>query len=228
MRNTLGTLALAALLVPAAPAAFGGWAVITVKDVPDHLEAGQAVTLQFTIRQHGHTPMNDRSPSITLQKAGAGWLAKKERYQGVRTDQPGGYIATFTPKDTGSVEIMIDSDWRASRVTLLPIPVLAAGQTPASLADAERGRQLFLAKGCVTCHMKQDDALLGDRQSLSVGPDLTGRQFPLEWISQKLADPASSRVGTGQQAEMPNLGLSKLEIAALASYVNRAQEQATR
>ena len=226
MRNTLGMLALGALLVPAAPAAFGNWAVITMGNVPEYLRVGQASTLEFTIRQHGQRPMDDRSPTVTVRKAGAGWLAAKQRLPGVRTGEPGQYAVTITPEDTGSVELTIDSDWNTSRVTLLPIPVLAPTQAPVSVADQERGRQMFVAKGCVTCHMKRDDPVLGERNSLSVGPELTGRQFPLEWISQKLADPASLRVGTGQYAVMPNLGLSRLEIAALASYVNYRQQTA--
>jgi mono/diheme cytochrome c family protein len=229
MRNTLGMLALGALLLPAAPAAFGGWAVITVKDPPEYLRVGEATRLEFTIRQHGRTFMDDRSPNVTLRKAGGGWLSGKQRFAGVRADGPGAYVATVTPEDTGSVEITVDSDWGSSRVTLLPIPVLARGQeAPAPAADDLRGRQLFVAEGCVTCHVKNDDPVLASRNSLSVGPELTGRQFPLEWITQKLADPASLRVGTGQQAVMPDLGLSPREIAALASYVNGVKQQATR
>lgn len=226
MRNTLGMLALGALLVPAAPAAFGGWAVITVQSPPEYLEAGKATTLEFTIRQHGRTPMNDRSPRVTLQRAGSGWLVRKQQVSAVLTTQPGQYAVTFTPADTGSVEITIDSDWRGSRITLLPIPVIALGQRPAPVPDVERGRGLFVAEGCLTCHVKGDDPQLRDRKSLNVGPELTGRTFPLEWITQKLADPASLPVGTGQRSEMPNLGLSQLEIAALASYVNFRQQQA--
>jgi mono/diheme cytochrome c family protein len=229
MRNTLGMLALGLLLVPAAPAAFGGWAVITVKDPPEYLRVGEATRLEFTIRQHGRTFMDDRSPSVTLRKAGGGWLSAKQRFAGVRADGPGQYLATVTPEDTGSVEITVDSDWGTSRVTLVPIPVLARGQEPPPpAADNLRGRQLFIAKGCVTCHVKNDDPVLAGRNSLTVGPELTGRQFPLEWITQKLADPASLRVGTGQQAVMPNLELSQREIAALASYVNDVRRQASR
>lgn len=229
MRSTLGMLALGLLLVPMAPAAFGGWAVITLKDPPEYLRVGEATRLEFTIRQHGRTFMDDRSPSVTLRKAGGGGLSGTQRFAGLRADGPGRYVAVVTPEDTGSVGITIDSDWGSSRVTLLPIPVLARGQEPPAPApDQVRGRQLFIAAGCVTCHVKNDDAVLAERQSLSVGPELTGRQFPLEWITQKLADPASLRVGTGQQAAMPNLGLSRREIAALASYVNSPGQRASR
>ncbi len=226
MRNTLGMFALGLLLIPAAPAAFGGWAVITVQDLPEYLRVGEPTRLEFTIRQHGRTFMDDRSPLVTLKKAGAGWLSPKQRFPGVRTQHAGRYVAIVTPEDTGSVEITIDSDWGTSQVTLLPMPVVSPGQKPASPADPERGRQLFVAEGCITCHVKSDDPQLGEKKSLPVGPELTGRQFPMDWITQKLADPARLRVGTGQQAVMPNLGLSEREIVALASYVNYRQQTA--
>ncbi len=226
MRNTLGMFALGTLLVAAVPVAFGGWTVITVHDLPEYLEAGKSTTLEFTIRQHGRTLLSDRSPAVTLKRAGAGWLSRGQKFPAVRGQAAGRYVAVVTPVDTGAVEITIDADWYSSEMTLLPIRVEASGQKAEPLADAERGRQLFVAEGCVTCHVKSDDPRLGGRKSLAVGPELTGRQFPMEWITQKLTDPASLRVGTGQQAVMPNLGLSQREIAALASYVNYQQQTA--
>jgi mono/diheme cytochrome c family protein len=228
MRNTLGMFALGLVVMAPLPAAFGGWAVITVHDLPEYLEAGKPTTLEFTLRQHGWTPMNDRSPTVTLRKAGAGWFAKGATFTAARARGEGAYAAVVTAPDTGMVELTVDSDWGSSRVTLLPMPVVASGRQPAPLADADLGRALFVAEGCVTCHVKNDDQRLAERKSLNVGPELTGRQFPLEWITQKLTDPASLRVGTGQTAQMPNLSLSPRQIAALASYVNGAKQQATR
>src|SRR5574341_1863474 len=227
MRNTLGKFALGLMVMAPLPIAFGGWAVITVHDLPEYLEAGKPTTLEFTVRQHGRTPMNDRSPTVTLRRAGAGWFAKGTTCPAARAQGEGVYVATVTAADTGMVELTIDSDWGSSRVTLLPMPVVAPGRQPAPLADADRGRALFLAQGCVTCHVKNDDPRLAEQKSLNVGPELTGRQFPIEWITRKLADPASLRVGTGQSAVMPNLGLSQREIAALASYVNYRQQAAS-
>ena len=37
---------------------FGGWAVITLDDLPQSFTVGQAVSLAFTVRQHGHTPLD--------------------------------------------------------------------------------------------------------------------------------------------------------------------------
>lgn len=226
MRHTLGMCAITLLLLPATPVAFGGWTVITVRDLPEYLEVGAPTTLAFDIRQHGRTLMSDRSPTVTLKKAGSGLLSKKLRVLAVRSTEPGRYIATITPEEAGMVEIHIDADWYGSDVTLVPMPVFPRGEKRAPLALQDRGRQLFVAAGCVTCHAKTDDAQLGDRKALPVGPVLTGRQFPVDWLVQKITDPASLRVGTGQDAVMPELGLSEPEVSALASYINYRQQAA--
>ena len=223
MRHTLGMCAIALLMVPALPGPFGGWTVITVRQLPEYLEIGTPTQLVFDIRQHGRELMNDRSPTVTLKKAGSGWLSKKQRFSAVRAEAPGRYVATITPEDGGMVEVTIDADWHGSEVTLVPIRVVTRGEKPASLAAHDRGRQLFVAAGCVTCHAKLDDAQLADRKVIPVGPALTGRQFPVEWLAQKLANPAAFRVGAGQESVMPALGLSEGEIAALVSYVNVPQ-----
>lgn len=226
MRHTLGMCAIALLLVPTTPGAFGGWTVITVHDLPEYLEVGAPTRLEFTIRQHGRTPMNDRSPTVTLKKAGSGLLSKKERFAATRAEGEGRYAATITATEAGTVEITVDADWYGSDVTLLPVPVVARGRASPPLAAPDRGRQLFVASGCVTCHVKTDDPQLGERKAIAVGPALTGRQFPVEWLTQKITDPASLRVGTGQDAVMPQLGLSEQEVAAVASYVNYRQVSA--
>lgn len=62
MRHTLGMCAIALLLVPATPRPFGGWTVITVRNLPEYLEVGAPTQLALDIRQHGRTLMNDRCP----------------------------------------------------------------------------------------------------------------------------------------------------------------------
>lgn len=226
MRHTLGMFAIGMLLLPATPTPFGGWTVITVRGLPEHLQVGTPTKLEFAIRQHGRTLMNDRSPTVTLRKAGGGFLSKKQRIAVVRAPEAGRYVATVTPEEAGMVEITIDADWYGSDVTLVPMRVVARGEEPAPLAAHDRGRQLFVAAGCVTCHAKLDDPQLGDRKAIPVGPPLTGRQFPVEWLAQKIADPARLRVGTGQDALMPQLGLSEQDISAVVSYVNYRQQSA--
>ena len=89
-----------------------------------------------------------------------------------------------------------------------------------SAADADRGKALFDAKGCIACHQVQ--GIGGD-----VGPSLTTQvpDFPQGtwvgdklrggWIYQWLKDPHSLVPG----ALEPNLGLSDSEAADLTAYL---------
>jgi mono/diheme cytochrome c family protein len=99
--------------------------------------------------------------------------------------------------------------------------VVPAGTAVAALPPADRGRQLFVAKGCMSCHAKRDDRTLPGRNDANVGPDLTGRTYPADWLAAKLADPARNRVRANEYVLMPNLGLSEREIASLTGYLNQ-------
>src|SRR5260370_1060021 len=61
----------ALVLLAAIAALFGGWAVITVEDLPDYLVAGQPVSLTFTVRQHGVRPLEAVAPTVEA-RSGAG------------------------------------------------------------------------------------------------------------------------------------------------------------
>jgi hypothetical protein len=223
MKRFLPIPVIAVLLAAAAPAPapLGGWAVITVEDVPEYFEAGRPVSLAFTIRQHGESPMNNLEPTVTLRQKGERRVWSRRSVKAVRAAEPGRYQATLTPQDTGDVVISIDANWHTAETTLLPIRVVAAGTTVAALPSADRGRQLFVAKGCVSCHTKRDDRLMVGRNDANIGPDLTGRAFAPEWLAVKLADPARNRVRTNDYVLMPTLGLDDREVAVLVQYLNR-------
>ena len=101
--------------------------------------------------------------------------------------------------------------------TLLPRHAIPAGSPPPRmLADADAGHHLFVAKGCVTCHIRGDE---GGR----MGPDLTGRRYAPASVASFLADPESSplsKAGGQGNVRMPNLGLSPREIGLLVAYLN--------
>ena len=221
MRRALAIPAIGLCLIAATPTPFGGWAVITVEQLPEYLEAGRPVSLAFTVRQHGQTPMDDLEPTVTLRQKGERRLRGPRGVTAVRGRGPGRYEATLTPGDTGDVLITIDANWHSASTALLPIRVVPAGRVPEALASEERGRRLFVAKGCVSCHAKRDDRTLAGRDDANIGPDLTGRAFPADWLAAKLADPARNRVRSNEYAVMPNLGLAEPEIAALSRYINQ-------
>ncbi len=69
LRIVMAIVALAALLTGVVQA--GGWAVITIDNLPQHVIAGQALTLGFIVRQHGQTLRDDLTPILHFGRADA-------------------------------------------------------------------------------------------------------------------------------------------------------------
>ena len=95
-----------------------------------------------------------------------------------------------------------------------------AEQSPQALSPLDRGRQLFAAKGSVTCHEKIDDPGLAELQTLKVGPYLTGRTFPTDYLVVKIKNPAENRGTPVNGVVMPQLELDMAEIEAVVSFIN--------
>jgi cytochrome c2 len=91
-------------------------------------------------------------------------------------------------------------------------PAPSTGHT-ASLV--ETGGALFVAKGCVACHVNDRiDNKYYDFKS-DIGPNLTHYTANPDYLRIWLKDPAAVR----QSTAMPNLGLDKEEIEALIAYL---------
>ena len=208
--SLLKALPLTATLVVAA----GGWAVISLDDLPDAVVRGKPVTLTFTVRQHGHTLLDNLRPSIdAVPERGGDHI----RADAVPAGGQGRYSSTFTLPDTGQWRLTINSGFGTNHVDLDPIAVIAPGQTAASYTAAERGRRLFVAKGCLECHVHGDVAGSGVVQ---VGPALTALRLPSDFLQKFLADPAILPPAQQSNGGMPNLDLKPAEIAALVAFIN--------
>lgn len=229
MRRALGVLAIAGLLVAAMPTAFGGWAVVTLQEVPEYLEVGEATTLSFKIRQHGRTLLDDRSPTVAILDPDASFLSRLFKRNSVRATKgsaPGLYEATITPSDPGVATLVIDTDLFNWKAKLLPLRIVASGETAPRMDLGDRGKQLFAAKGCATCHAKHDEPAFANQSLVQVGPDLTGRTYPAEWLATKIGDPGQARVIAGDIL-MPQLELDGLEIEALVRFINGSRVSET-
>ena len=195
-------LRLVAVLTTSLVAA-GGWAVVTVKDLPEYVVAGQRYTVQFQVRQHGRTLMNNVEPRLVV---GDSTIAATRVGDGT-------YTASFVAPQADQVDLTIMSGWGASNLHLYPVRVVKAGAAaPAALSARERGQMLFVAKGCNSCHVNSDLADRPDNQSLTVGPALSGRQLARDYVLNKIKNPNSQI--------MPNLSLSDAEAQAIASFVS--------
>jgi cytochrome c2 len=189
---------------------WGGWAAITVEDLPDYGVVRQPLNLTFTVRQHGVTKLSNLEPRVEARGAGTTAAAVP-----VPTKEAGQYSARLVLPQAGEWTITIHSGFGSSRVTLVALTVIDAGaQAPAALSASDRGRRLFVAKGCLTCHLHGEVSGSG---VVAVGPELTNRRLAPEYLQRFLADPLM--IGSANQ--MPNLNLKQAEIAALIAFLDQ-------
>lgn len=198
----------------------GGWASITVDDLPDYVVAGEPVTLSYTVRQHGLTLLDSLRGSVEARMQGRDARARSS-WQG-----KGRYVTTLTMAQPGEWTVTIRSGFGKSDLTLLPLRVVAKGTRPVvALANDERGRRLFVAKGCVGCHVHRATNI---RSVVEAGPELTERSFPADYLAGFLANPAASVARLPNAARMPKLELSQGEIASLVAFINADHRVAKR
>ncbi len=197
----------------------GGWAVITVEELPNEFVMGRPVTLTYSVRQHGRTLLSGLRGSIEAQAAGQ--TVHEAASPGMDAGQ---YNVTFTLPRPGSWTITIHSGFGNSDVTLVPIPAVNAGRSATALSATDRGLHLFVAKGCVTCHVHPDVTGSGE---VKVGPDLGGRRFAADYLQRFLADPNIATTRGPGGFEMPDLKLDPQEIASLVAFINGERPTAT-
>jgi cytochrome c551/c552 len=196
--------------------AMGGWAVVTVKDLPEYFVAGQQYTIEFQVRQHGRDLMGGLRPQLVVSSSErrlGGLIGGKEQttIPAVARSAEGTYVVTFTAPASERVFLTIRSGFRNNELRLYPQPVVAAGASRAAMAAADRGQVLFVAKGCNTCHANADLLDRPENVAVAVGPALDGRRLARAYVIQKVKNPASQI--------MPDVGLSDAEVSALAAFL---------
>jgi cytochrome c2 len=130
-------LAGAVSLVTSLPALAGGWAVVTLDELPQGVAAGKPTQIGFMVRQHGVTPMGGLAPKIRLWQS-----ARSEAVEVVADPQgaPGHYVATITLLRAGTWEWSIDAFWPAQTMPSLTVvgapQVSPIGSAPAPWTSA--------------------------------------------------------------------------------------------
>ena len=217
MKRPVGFL-LSALLLPSA-AWLGGWATISVEDLPDHAVAGQPLEMAFSVRSHGSSGVTELEPTIEA-RSGKRHVTARATASG----QPGRYAFRLALPEAGDWSVNIHSGMGPFQLSLLPIRAVAPGSPPpAAFTEAERGKHLFVAKGCVGCHVHQ---AVNDRAMVNIGPELTHRRFDRAYLEAWLKDPAATRAPSPGTEQMPNMHLKPREIASLVAFIN-AERAAT-
>lgn len=224
---TRRTLSVALTLVVATAAsayAFGGWAVITLDDLPDTLHVGTPTQFSFKIRQHGIELMHDLRPSVEA-RLGSVLNPTVVRADAIPGKTKGQYTAALVVPKAGEWKVTIKSGFGPSDLTLLPMQAADGKGAVAAIAEGERGKRLFVAKGCITCHVTEaidQKGLMHD-----VGPNLTGKTYDAAYLAMWLENPRI-RPRTNPNAEMPDLGLNKKEVASLTAFINAGRVAAAK
>lgn len=214
-----GSVALVLALGTIAAVKFGGWAVVSI-DAPAYFVVDKPATFDFVVRQHGETPLDGLTPKVSARK-GVRWVNGKV----VSTPAPGVYRATIAVPGTGAWAVTVESGFMSSKGRTVPIRAIAAGEQPPGLTVAERGRQLFAAAGCVTCHVHGSVDLkpLLDFKA----PELTDRRFAADYLAKYLANP-TIKPKSPNVAQMPNPRLREGDITALVAFINDDRKVAKR
>jgi hypothetical protein len=183
----------------------GGWSVLTVDELPEHLVAGRATEIAFVVRGHGTRPVSKLSPAIEAVSG-----SERVRAAALPGSRDGHYVAKLIVPAAGAWSLTLRSGFGHESVPVDPIQAVDANApAPRPLPAAEFGRRLFAAKGCVSCHV-----------NIEVGPKLNGKRYDAAWLARFLDDPQGVRPAAAGKPQMPTLGLDAKEIAALVAFVN--------
>lgn len=98
------TATMAALMALAGVAMAGGFAITTVDSAPDEFEAGTTYDIEYTILQHGRTPVDGVSTDLVFTPPNSEPL----RFAGSPTGVPGQYVASVVLPEAGVWDWAVD------------------------------------------------------------------------------------------------------------------------
>ncbi len=230
--SLLQKLAIASIAGLGSYSALGGWAVITVVNPPDVLQAGSTYRIEYVVRQHGVTLLPGLRGSITVQPGGSAAEASPLTVTSAAGASAGHYTATIRIPDTDRLTLGIRSGFSGGGwgdLTLMSIPVMRPGAALPAIAESDRGHRLFVAKGCGTCHVNGDvPEFAALNRVVGVGPELTGRRLEAAYVRQRLTRPSSLPKLGDSPVRMPDLALSEGEVNALVALISGSAERAAR
>src|SRR5438874_698393 len=96
--------------------AMGGWAVVTVKDLPEYFVAGQQYTIEFQVRQHGRTLLSGLRPELVI----AAPATRESVIPAIARSAAGTYAVSFTAPAVGDVRLTIRSGFGNNELRLDP------------------------------------------------------------------------------------------------------------
>jgi hypothetical protein len=222
----------------AAYSAYGGWAVVKVSKIPDAWLVGKPLQLSWQTRQHGVRPMGAEDKLEPTLEARSGSRVVTGTAAAYAEEGWKGFRGSIVFPTAGDWQVTINSGFGNARAVLIPWRVVDSvrpirGTVEEHLAtlgiprfsEVERGRRLFASQGCVSCHVHRAVEITG--QMSTMGPELTDRRFPADYLAKFLANP-SIKPATPNKPQMPNLELREKEILPLIAFINAERRAAAK
>ena len=129
--TTAVLLAITALLALPVAATAGGFATVGLSSTPDGLATGAPWNVELEILQHGRTPLDNVSPSVTIA---SGDMTR--RFAARPAGRPGLYRASVRFPHAGSWNYVVDDGFTARH----PYPAVTIGSRASAAASATAPR----------------------------------------------------------------------------------------
>jgi hypothetical protein len=141
MTRKLSWLVVVMLLFTAVPVLAGGWAVVTLDDMPAEIRAGESYELHFMVRQHGNTPVHffaedKNSPVEPVLMATNKDTGETIEVEATRDKEVGRFTLEVTFPSEGTWEWTIAPDPLMGEGVFPPLTVLAPIAADAKVNEA--------------------------------------------------------------------------------------------
>jgi len=137
-------LAIPLALLVLAPSAFaGGWATVGLSSTPSGTQPGDPWVVNMTVLQHGRTPLEGLSPTVTITNGDA-----RKTFAAKPTGKPGVYRASVVFPTAGRWTYEVDDGFISQTVhTFPPVQIGEAGQAATTSTDDGGPNLLWLVPG---------------------------------------------------------------------------------
>ena len=108
MRQLIALSALVAALAVAGTANAGGFATVGLSSLPTGIGPGELWDPDITIRQHGVTPLDGLTPTLTIRSVSSG---ASHDFTGSPTGEPGVYRVHVVFPESGDWNIAVATGW---------------------------------------------------------------------------------------------------------------------
>ena len=119
----IGITVLIALCLTFVSALAGGWAVITVENLPGEVRAGENMHLEFSVRQHGRELTSHVTPVLRAHNPATG---ESLTVDAAALPQKGYFAVDVIFPSEGQWQVSLDPVVLAGQLDLLPLTVLPA------------------------------------------------------------------------------------------------------